>query len=74
MDQDDLKGGRLMIDQELRDLLHEIKGDLVNVQTELLLMKFAVDKIEKQVGELHDAKQQPQDPFADMPGMRVERL
>jgi cell division septum initiation protein DivIVA len=62
------------MDEELRQLLHDIRGDLVSVQTELLLMKFAVDKIEKQVQELHDAKQQPQDPFADMPGVRVERL
>ena len=62
------------MDQELKQLLLEIKGDLVAIQTELLLMKFAMDKIEKQVEELHEAKQQPQDPFADMPGMRVERL
>jgi cell division septum initiation protein DivIVA len=62
------------MDQELRQLLSDIKGDLVTIQTELLLMKFAMDKIEKQVEELHEAKQQPQDPFADMPGMRVERL
>jgi hypothetical protein len=62
------------VDQELKQLLLEIKGDLVTIQTELVLMKFAMDKIEKQVEELHEAKQQPQDPFADMPGMRVERL
>jgi hypothetical protein len=62
------------VDQELKQLLLEMKGDLVAIQTELLLMKFAMDKIEKQVEELHEAKQQPQDPFADMPGMRVERL
>lgn len=62
------------MDQELKQLLLEIKGDLVTIQTELVLMKFAMDKIEKQVEELHEAKQQPQDPFADMPGMRVERL
>ena len=62
------------MDEELRQLLHDIRGDLVNVQTELLLMKFAVDKIEQQVEALHDANQQPQDSFADMPGMRVERL
>jgi hypothetical protein len=51
-----------------------MKGDLVTIQTELVLMKFAMDKIEKQVEELHEAKQQPQDPFAGMPGMQVERL
>jgi hypothetical protein len=62
------------MDQKLKQLLLEIKGDLVTIQTELVLMKFAMDKIEKQVEELHEAKQQPQDPFADMPGMRVERL
>jgi hypothetical protein len=62
------------MDQELKQLLLEIKGDLVNIQTELVLMKFAMDKIEKQVEELHEAKQQPQDPFAGMPGMQVERL
>lgn len=62
------------MDQELKQLLLEMRGDLINIQTELLLMKFAVDKIERQVQELHDAKQSPQDPFADMPGMRVERL
>jgi cell division septum initiation protein DivIVA len=62
------------MDKELRQLLHDIRGDLVNVQTELLLMKFAVDKIERQVEALHDAKQEPQDPFADMPGVRIERL
>ena len=62
------------MDQDLKQLLLEIKSDLVDIQTELLLMKFAMDKIEKQVEELHEAKQQPQDPFADMPGMRVERL
>jgi len=66
--------GLKMNDAELKQLLHDIKGDLVAVQTELLLMKFAVDKIEKQVEALHDAKQQPQDLFADMPGMRVEHL
>jgi len=62
------------VDQELKQLLLDIKGDLVTIQTELLLMKFAMDKIEQQVEELHEARQQPQDPFADMPGMRVERL
>jgi cell division septum initiation protein DivIVA len=62
------------MDEELKQLLHDIRSDMVAVQTELLLMKFAVDKIEKQVQELHDANQQPQDPFADMPGVRVERL
>ena len=62
------------MDQELKQLLLEMKGNLVTIQTELVLMKFAMDKIEKQVEELHEAKQQPQDPFADMPGMRVERL
>jgi hypothetical protein len=62
------------MDQELKQLLLEIKGDLVAIQTELVLMKFAMDKIEKQVEELHEAKQQPQDPFASMPGMQVERL
>jgi len=62
------------VDQELKQLLLEIKGDLVTIQTELLLMKFAMDKMEKQIEELHSAKQQPQDPFADMPGMRVERM
>jgi hypothetical protein len=62
------------MDQELKQLLLEIKGDLVAIQTEIVLMKFAMDKIEKQVEELHEAKQQPQDPFADMPGMQVERL
>jgi cell division septum initiation protein DivIVA len=62
------------MDEELRQLLHDIRGDLVSVQTELLLMKFAVDKIEQQVEALHETKQQPQDPFANMPGMRVERL
>jgi cell division septum initiation protein DivIVA len=62
------------MDEELRQLLHDIRGDLVSVQTELLLMKFAVDKIEQQVEALHEAKQQPQDPFANIPGMRVERL
>jgi hypothetical protein len=66
--------GLKMIDAELTQLLHDIKGDLVNLQTELLLMGFAINKIEKQVEALHDAKQEPQDPFADMPGMRVERL
>jgi hypothetical protein len=62
------------MDQELKQLLLEIKGDLVTIQTELVLMKFAMDKIEKQVEELHEAKQQPQDTFAGMPGMQVERL
>jgi hypothetical protein len=62
------------MDQELKQLLHDIKGDLVSLQTELLLMGFAISKIEKQVEALHDAKQQPEDPFANMPNIKVERL
>ncbi len=63
-----------MMDQQILDLLHEIKGDLVTIQTELLLMKFALEKIEKQVEELHESRQQPQDPFGSMSNMQVERL
>ncbi len=63
-----------MMDQQILDLLHEIKGDLVTIQTELLLMKFALEKMEKQVEELHESRQQPQDPFGSMSNMQVERL
>jgi hypothetical protein len=63
-----------MMDQQILDILHEIKGDLVTIQTELLLMKFALEKIEKQVEELHESRQQPQDPFGSMSNMQVERL
>jgi hypothetical protein len=63
-----------MMDQQILDILHEIKGDLVTIQTELLLMKFALEKMEKQVEELHESRQQPQDPFGSMSNMQVERL
>jgi hypothetical protein len=62
------------MDQQILDILHEIKGDLVTIQTELLLMKFALEKMEKQVEELHESRQQPQDPFGSMSNMQVERL
>ena len=62
------------MDQQLIELLTDIKSEIVNLQTELLLMKFAVEKIEKQVEELYDSKDPVQDPFANMPDVHIEKL
>jgi hypothetical protein len=62
------------MDQQILDILHELRGDLVTIQTELLLMKFALEKMEQQIEELHESRQQSQDPFGSMSNMQVERL
>lgn len=62
------------MDQQILDLLTDIKGELVNLQTELVLMKFAVEKIEQQVEELYEARPQAPDPFANIPNMQIEKL
>jgi hypothetical protein len=63
---------------EIVTLLKEIKGDLVSLNTEIILMKFAVEKIEKQVEELHENQQQGSmggnDPFGGMPGITIEKF
>lgn len=39
---------------DMETLLREIKAEVVAMRTELVLVKFAVEKMERQVEELHE--------------------
>ena len=57
------------MDQELAQMLEDIRSDLVEIKTELVIMKFALEKVEAQVEEMYNDSQKQ-----STGGMRIEKF
>ena len=67
MGQDNIEGSWTMTDQELRELLADLKREIVEMKTELLLTRFAVEQTEQKVEKLEIQvkllQQPPESPY-----------
>lgn len=54
-----------MIPQDLLDLFNDLKKELVAVRTDLIVIKYSIEQMEKQLEELSAQEDEPADPFAD---------
>jgi hypothetical protein len=67
MGQEYIKGSWSMTDEELRELFADLKREVVEMKTELLLTRFAVEeteqKVEKLEMQIESLKQPSQDTY-----------
>jgi ribosomal protein L29 len=52
MGQEYIEGSRTMTDEELRELFADLKREIIEIKTELLLTRFAVEQTEQKVEKL----------------------
>ena len=52
MDQEYLEGSRTMIAKEMTDLFDELKRELVGMKTDLVILRYDMEQIDKKLDEV----------------------
>ena len=68
MGQTDIKGGEVMIADELRELFDEIKGELMLLRTDMTLINYDLIQIRKQLDRIENSRQQSEESMGIAPG------
>ena len=69
MDKADFEGGEAMIADELRELFDEIKGELILLRTDVMLINHDITKIREQLDRIENNDiGQPEESMGIAPG------
>jgi chaperonin cofactor prefoldin len=67
MGKDDIKGGEVMIADELKVLFDELKNELALLKAEITLISYDTTKIREQLDRVEMSSQQPQESIGIAP-------
>jgi hypothetical protein len=67
MDKEYIKGGEIMIADELRELFDDIKSDITLVRNELLLLGYDITKIREQLDRIEQSSTPQQESIGIAP-------
>jgi hypothetical protein len=68
MGKTDIKGGELMIADELRELFDEIKGELMLLRTDMTLVNHDLIQIREQLDRIENDRQPSEESIGIAPG------
>ena len=63
-----IKGGEVMIADELRELFDGIKGELMLLRTDVTLINYDLTQIREQLDRIENSKQQSEESIGFAPG------
>jgi hypothetical protein len=64
----DIKGGEVMIADELRELFDGIKSELMLLRTDVTLINYDLTQIREQLDRIENSRQQSQESIGIAPG------